>query len=148
MRVKIGPRVSFPYWDSDIGLAIWWNDVAHWWNHKFMPHACRIRVDPWDTWNADYTITSIVVPVLEQLKRVNHGYPMVDREDVPVELRNIEPDMDQQGAPHPLKEKQWEWVQKEIIWALGEIARGNNEDAFRIQRGCELFGKYFQSLWD
>lgn len=49
---------------------------------------------------------------------------------------------------HP--EIDWEAPGEEVVWIKhGECDwDGRKEYADRIQRGCELFGKYFQNLWD
>lgn len=74
--------------------------------------------------------------------------------------------------------KRWDWVMDEMIWAMEQVIKDDdgqfydhsevNEEADfntqlhqikidreglqqyheRIQNGCLLFGKYFQSLWD
>jgi len=118
-----------------------------------------IRIDCYDTWDMDSTLSLIIVPMLEQLKRTKHGYPFVDDNDVPEHLRTT-------GAPL-LEEKcdpdnnifhlRWDWVIDEMIWAFKQND-GNfdyNEDKEtrelknkRMQKGFELFGKYYSCLWD
>ena len=34
-----------------------------------------IKIDKWDSWNADHTLAIIIHPVLVQLKKDTHGYP-------------------------------------------------------------------------
>jgi hypothetical protein len=140
-----------------------------------------VKIDKWDTWNADHSIALIAVPLLIQLKETKHGSPNVDDADVPEHLRSTaapakENDWDTDNNWH----LRWDYVMGEMIYAMQEIANYNKgEEIFwdhsevdetkdimeqvhamkldrvgldayrqRIQKGCELFGKYFQSLWD
>lgn len=151
---------------------------------------CVVEVGYGDEWNADWTIATIVLPLLKKLKESKQGAPCVDDEDVPEELRSTscapkenEWDTDENWF------KRWEYALDEIIFAMEEIANDNaneppfhtkvgemnflpidpdtntgeieftgwestpeSEEAYRayhkrIENGCRLFGKYFQSLW-
>lgn len=85
----------------------------------------KIKIDKFDSWNADQTIALITVPVLKQLQKTKHGAPGVDDEDVPVKLRST-------SAPPKKNEwdidknwhKRFDWALKEMIWALNEVAEG------------------------
>lgn len=88
----------------------------------------KIRVDPWDSWSADHTLALIIHPLLIQLKETKHGAPYVSDDDVPEELKST-------SAPPRANEwdvdanhfKRWDWVLDEMIWAMGEILRGDWE---------------------
>jgi len=123
-------------------------DVIH-------PRIQYVRIDPWDTWSMDHTLAMIVVPMLRQLRAVNHGAPLVDDEDVPEHLRSTaapprenEWDTD---ANHFLR---WDWVMDEMIFAFetklndNYIIESTPEDRQRVSNGFRLFGKYYQGLWD
>jgi hypothetical protein len=47
-----------------------------------------IRIDPWDTWSMDHTLADIILPMLKQLRKTQHGAPCTDDEDVPEHLRS------------------------------------------------------------
>lgn len=113
----------------------------------------NVRIDKWDTWNVDVTLAHIVTPMLKQLKETKHGAPVVNDEDVPVELRKS-------AAPPTKNEwdtddnyfKRWDWVMDEMIFAFEskvtydwEAREANHE---RITNGFRLFGKYYEGLWD
>jgi len=138
----------------------------------------KIKLDPWDSWNADNTLAIIIAPLLKQLKETKHGAPLVDDEDVPEHLRST-------AAP-PKKDEwdidnnhflRWDWVMDEMIFAFEKIAEDNWESEFysgevtfdessdvkdtfkvdlegikkvrdRIDNGTRLFGKYYSGLWD
>lgn len=125
----------------------------------------NVRIDNYDTWNMDSTLALIVVPMLKQLKEKKHGAPWVDDEDVPEHLKKS-------AAPPTEKEwdtdenffKRWDWVMDEMIFAFESKVDDKWDDEFwkdvecdwdarkvvedRIQKGFELFGKYYQGLWD
>ena len=58
----------------------WFLDIVH-------PRIKYVKVDYYDTWNMDNTLASIILPMLKQLKNTQHGYAIVDAEDVPIELQ-------------------------------------------------------------
>ena len=137
----------------------------------------NVKIDRWDTWSMDHTLSHIVVPMLKQLAGSKHGTPFVDDEDVPEELRST-------SAP-PKKDKydlddnhhkRWEWVIGEMIWAFEQKTRNDWEGDYykyeddpkemfgmklvwedregrkahqeRMSNGFKLFGKYYEALWD
>ena len=137
----------------------------------------NVKIDRWDTWSMDHTLSHIVVPMLKQLAGSKHGTPFVDDEDVPEELRST-------SAP-PKKDKydlddnhhkRWEWVIGEMIWAFEQKTRDDWEGDYykyeddpkamfglklvwedrearkahqeRMTNGFKLFGKYYGALWD
>jgi len=140
-----------------------------------------VKIDKWDSWNADHSLALIAAPLLVQLKETKHGSPNVDDTDVPEHLRSTAAptkvnEWDTDDNWHP----RWDYVMNEMIYAMQEIANykeGSNIfwdhsevdestdvmqqiratkvddeglEAYnnRVQKGCELFGKYFQALWD
>jgi hypothetical protein len=85
-----------------------------------------IKIDKWDTWNADHSIALIAVPLLIQLKETKHGSPKVDDDDVPEHLWSTaapakENDWDTDDNWH----LRWDYVMDEMIYALQEIANYN-----------------------
>jgi hypothetical protein len=136
--------------------------IAQWF---FGKRKVEIRIDPYDTWSMDHTLTLIILPMLKQLKETKHGYPFVDDADVPEELRSTSaPAKENEWDIDDNHHKRWEWVMDEMIWAFEQ----NIDDAFpdrfwtdyvydrdgykkheeRIDNGILLFGKYYRGLWD
>jgi hypothetical protein len=81
-----------------------------------------VRIDRYDTWSMDHTLSYIIVPMLKQLQATKHGAPNVDDEDVPEPLRSTAP-----GARDRCEEEwdlddyffeRWDWVLGEMIWAF------------------------------
>lgn len=78
----------------------------------------EIKYHPYDTFSLDHTLALIILPGLKQLRDTNHGYGMVDPEDLPDSLRSEE--KDEWGC---LKngEDRWLWIMDEMIWAFTQI---------------------------
>ena len=125
----------------------------------------EVQIDPWDTWNMDYTLAHIVLPMLRQLKETKHGAPDVDMTDVPNELRCNDVESRAYWDKGETDEKffdRWDWVLDEMIYAFD--CKANKDDVFmrfdagdrdgmekeqdRISNGFRLFGKYYENLWD
>ena len=125
----------------------------------------EVHIDKWDTWNMDYTLSYIILPMLKQLKATKHGSADVDNEDVPINLRASEEDVlkyKKLGETDPDFFKRWDWVLDEMIYAFeckankdevymrfdikDRIAMQKEQD--RISNGFRLFGKYYEALWD
>ena len=98
-----------------------------------------VKIDRWDTWSMDHTLAQIILPMLKQLKETNHGYHLVDLEDVPEELRSIShEEWDSQFCFDWYHDKQfedlgsarWDWVMNEMIWTFEQLADDDNDAQF------------------
>lgn len=185
MKVYIGPYRSWigPYQIADllqyvgvskdrcfeIGEKLssieWLSNLCQWIDSK-KKRKIKIHIDKWDSWNADNTISLIILPVLKQLRETKHGSPFVDDEDVPEHLRSTSapPLTEEQKRNHSVDDffhNRWEWVLDEIINAHEKLADAEWEDQYeshndpefvkeqeRIKYGLMLFGKYYRGLWD
>ena len=105
---------------------------------KFMdfihPEVNFIKVDYWDVWSMDHTLSPILLPMLKQLQKVKHGSPKVDDEDVPEPLRSTAP-----GARDRCEEdwdtdehwhERWNYVLNEMIWAFEQLSNDEHEAQF------------------
>jgi hypothetical protein len=100
------------------------------WLHDRCQRQIKVRIDPWDTWSMDKTLSHIILPMLRQLKATTHGAPSIDDEDVPAgqALRSTE-------APPRANEwdidenhfRRWDWVLDEEIWAFEQIATDKDD---------------------
>lgn len=97
---------------------------------------CNVEVTYGSEWNADWTIATMVLPLLQKVKECKQGAPFTSDEDVPEHLRST--------ACAPVEEwetddnwfKRWEYILDEIIFAMQEIANGNeNEPPFHTKEG-------------
>jgi hypothetical protein len=116
------------YTDWLVGPCSWLQkflDVVH-------PKINYVKIDRWDTWSMDHTLSPIILPMLKQLKETKHGSPYVDDEDVPDELKSTsapprENDWDIDDNHH----LRWDWVMDEMIFAFECKVDDSWEDAFR-----------------
>ena len=129
-----------------------------------------IRIDNYDVWSMDHTLSLIILPMLKKLKALKAGVPgdFIDypkSQDAGTEaLRKATEEAVREG------EKKWHACLDEMIWAMSDIAsdyKGENEffkfspdgsqDKIdreglkkyreRLGAGTALFGKYFMTLW-
>lgn len=105
-------------------LNVLWNNRL--WNERKI----KIRIDNYDVWSMDHTLSMIIVPMLKLLKDNKHGAPFVDDEDVPDELKstNAEPLTEAQkniGEVDNNHFRRWDWVLDEMIWAFEQDALDN-----------------------
>jgi hypothetical protein len=145
----------------------WVKTFCEWmYNHNPLRHRkIKVRIDHYDVWSMNTTLSYIIHPMLIRLKKVKHGAPYVEDSDVPEHLRS---------TAAPPKEKDWDtddfhfdrfdWILDEMIWAFDYEARQKDEESFiwrteegraaikamndRVANGHRLFGVYFQGLWD
>ena len=134
-----------PDWVHDFGTFLAGEDHDTWltkfmqWVHEMrqkMPwNQDVIKIDYWDVWSMDHSLSPIILPMLKQLKEVKHGSGHVDDEDVPNELRSIHAlpreEHDTDGNWH----KRWDYVLDEMIWAFEQLNDENHEEKFWIERG-------------
>jgi len=95
------------------------------------PKINYVKIDRWDTWSMDYTLSFIVVPMLKQLKETKHGAPFVDDEDVPEEFKSTSaPPKENDYDTDENHFKRWDWALNEMIWAFEQNLDTNSEDKF------------------
>jgi len=93
-----------------------------------------VKIDRWDTWSMDYTLASIILPMLKQLQKTKHGSPSVDDKDVPegLGLRSTEaPAKENEWDTDENWFKRWDWVLDEMIFAFTCKVYDSWEDEFR-----------------
>jgi hypothetical protein len=97
----------------------------------FNPTIRYVKIDHYDTWSMDHTLSYMIHPMLIQLKKDKHGAPFVDDEDVPDEIKSI-------NAP-PKKEEydtdafhfdRWDWVMDQMIWSFEQELKDDDETQF------------------
>ena len=104
------------------------------------PRVKYVKIDYWDVWSMDNTLSPIILPMLKKLKEIKHGSGFIDLEDVPEHLRatNTE-DYDSQevfefyneNVPDgPDIHKRYEWALDEMIWAFEQLNDERWEDQY------------------
>ena len=110
-------------------MAVWRTilDTIH-------PPINLIKIDNYDTWSMDSTLTPIILPMLKQLKETKHGAPYTEDKDVPERLRSTtkaavkskKNSWDSDGNHF----KRWDWVLNEMIWSFEQLANDDWEAQF------------------
>ena len=93
----------------------------------------KVKLHKYDTWSADHTLALIVLPMLKQLKETKQGSPMVDNEDVPEHLRQIEQsweEVERSDENYERLHAAWEYVLDEMIWAFEMKAKDDWEEPY------------------
>lgn len=109
---------------------------------KIHPQIKYVKVDYWDVWNMDHTLSPIILPMLKRLKEVKHGSGFVDMEDVPEHMRTIDTEeydhqkcFDFYHEPDSQKlqcdiHDRWNWVLDEMIYAFEHLVDDTWEEKF------------------
>lgn len=113
--------------------STWVNDFCSW-IHSKKKRTEIVKIDSYDVWSMDHTLSLIVVPMLKRLKAVKHGAPFIDDEDVPPKLRSTTKSA-QKAKKNPWDTdgnhfKRFDWVLDEMIWAHEQIIDDDGEDKF------------------
>ena len=96
------------------------------------PRTNYVKIDRWDTWSMDHTLSHIILPMLKQLKEKANGSPLVDDEDVPEELKSSSaPAKVNKWDPDDNYFKRWEWVLGEMIFAFNCKSDDSWQDEFK-----------------
>lgn len=78
-----------------------------------------VKVDYWDVWSMDHTLSHIIVPMLKKLKEDKHGYGFIDDEDAPEHLRSDKVEKKEEDHGWDANaEARFDWVIDEMIWAF------------------------------
>jgi hypothetical protein len=107
------------------------NAIAWVWD-RVHPPINYVKIDYWDTWSMDHTLSPIILPMLKQLKEKQHGAGFVDDADVPEELKSTSaPAKENEWDTDDNHFKRWDWVLNEMIFAFECKADDSWQDAFR-----------------
>ena len=108
----------------------WVGDVLQW-MHTKKNRTVIVKIDRYDTWAMDHTLSLIILPMLKQLKTTQHGCANVDDEDVPEHLKSTSaPPKENEWDTDEHFFKRWEWVMDEMIWAFEQMVDDNSTEKF------------------
>lgn len=118
---------NFGSWLSD---RVWLTKTCLWIESK-RKRQVQIRIDTYDVYSMDLTLSKIILPMLKLLKEKKNGAPEVSDADVPEHLRSTaagpkENDWDTDS----LFFDRWDWVLDEMIWAFEQQADDLLEEKF------------------
>ena len=120
--------------------------------------AHHVDIDDHDIWNLDYTLACIIHPALVRLKESQHGYPDLWEDGMCYHeyyTRQLHFDFIDEDVESKYLWQNWQDILDDMIYAMEIIATEkiydidlDTYDNERVDRGLELFGKHFCSLWD
>ena len=95
------------------------------------PQINYVKIDRWDTWSMDHTLSYIILPMLKQLQETKHGAPYTDDEDVPEYMRShMAQPKENEWDTDSLHFMRWDWILDEIIWAFEQKVDNESESQF------------------
>lgn len=109
----------------------------------------KIKIDPWDTWGMDHTLSLLIVPMLKQLKKTKHGYPYSDPEDAP-HIGEGKRENDYEFDDNA--QARWEWIMDEMIWAHEQIVDTEADMQFHsgeidlVSKEVDISGEKFYEM--
>ena len=108
------------------------SQAIQWVLDRVHPEIDYVKIDYWDTWSMDHTLSPIILPMLRQLKEFKHGSPFVDDEDVPEELKSTSaPAKENEWDTDNNHHARWDWVMSEMIFAFECSVDDSWQEAFR-----------------
>ena len=152
--------------------------AIEWTLNKIHPQVNYVKIDYWDSWSCDHTMSPIILPLLKQLKATKHGYGFIEDEDVPKHLQSWYALPKDNWEWDGNAEARYEWVLNQMIWSFEQLCDDDHDAKFfdhsgvenpqdiesykqikidmeglkahnaRIDNGLRLFGVYFRTLWD
>jgi len=106
--------------------------AIQWILDRVHPEIRYVKIDRWDSWSMDHTLSPIILPTLRQLQATKHGSPFVDDEDVPDELKSTSaPPKENEWDTDANHHARWEWVMAEMIFAFECKVDDSWENEFR-----------------
>lgn len=93
--------------------------------YEFRERKVSIKIDRFDTWNAEQTLSLIIVPLLAKFIEEWHALDL----STPVGLK-YDPDI----MPEDLKDAEsaeiWKWILEEMLWAHQQVVEDNWDEQF------------------
>jgi hypothetical protein len=109
------------------------------------PEVKLIKIDHWDTWSMDHTLSLLIVPMLKQLHKEKHGAPFVEDVDVPVEFKSTSaPPKENDWDTDDNHFKRWDWVMEEMIWTFEQLCDWDNDKVF-FDYGTKVENESFEN---
>lgn len=113
-------------------------DVLHTVRNFLFRDINYVKIDKWDTWSMDSTLSPIILPMLKQLKKEKQGCPWTSHEDGPWYYRF---QLDEEDE-HSLSDKEgsysigrWDWIMDEMIWTFEQLSKDSYDDQYWFDRG-------------
>lgn len=118
----------------------------------------KIELEEDDLYNTDSTIAQFCIDIITKFRDKKQGIPAINVVDIPVRVE-LEADelnfhsVENNGAQFVHSEKAYNAILEDIIKAFELVLDdvnygfGQNQKSREIERGLQLFSKYFHTLW-
>lgn len=140
---------AFGEWLSGTFIGSWLTKY-----HSTKKRKVSVRIDHYDVWNMDSTMTMVILPLLYEYKKQNESAPYTDDSDVPEHIRSTVCPAETEYDTDKFFHHRWEWIVEEIIWTFEKLHPDCRDDIEacigyedRIKNGLRLFGKYYRAFW-
>lgn len=97
-----------------------------------------VKIDYWDSWSCDHTLSPIILPLLKQLKATKHGYGMIEDVDVPKHLQSWYALPKETWEWDGNAEARYEWVLDEMIWSFEQLCNDDHDSQFFDHSGVDM----------
>jgi hypothetical protein len=122
------------------GSDSWLLKACQWFETK-RSRQVYVRIDKYDTWSMDHTLSYIILPMLKQLKADKHGAPHVDDEDVPDNIKSTNaPAKENDWDTDEHHFVRWDYILDEMIWAFEQQVDDNSDSQF-FDHGEKIVGE-------
>lgn len=151
MHDKLGPWLAKDKNGNDSYLTRFCS-----WIHSFKKRKVKVKIDYYDHWSCDATLSPIILPLLKSLKEHKQGSGFIDLEDVPESMRYTstedydgqttfpfytDPDLTMQNI-HCDVHTRYEWALDEMIWAFEQLVIDDWEEQYWIKHPEIDFNEY------
>lgn len=103
---------------------------------KVHPEINYIKVDGWDVWSVDHTLSPIILPMLKRLKEVKHGTPWTDHSDGPWYYRfQLDVDEHNYSETGSYNHERWNWIMDEMIWTFEQLSSEDYDKQYWLEHG-------------
>jgi hypothetical protein len=124
--------VDHPAWVER--ATAWINPISRgiqWILNLVHPQINIVRIDRYDTWSMDHSLSDIILPMLKQLQATKHGAPFTDDSDVPRYLQShMAQPKEYEWDTDSLHFMRWDWIIAEMIWAFEQKVADDAESQF------------------
>jgi hypothetical protein len=122
------------------------SNVIKWIGDKIDRPIRYVKIDRYDTWSMDYTLSYIIVPMLKQLRDTKHGHPLTADEDAPDEFSSVNNPPDNDYGWDNGAEARWNWILNEMIWAFEQKLDDDAETIFFDHSECGDYKDFNESM--
>lgn len=120
-----------PFIDKLSGILYPICNFISWFASKVNRKIDYVKIDRWDTWSMDHTLSIIILPMLKQLKATKHGAPFVNDDDVPLALKStMAPPKENEWDTDDNYFRRWDYVLDEMIFAFEHLIDDSWEEEF------------------